>query len=859
MTPEQWQQIEQLYFTALERAPAERAAFLAQACAGQEALRREVESLLSSHEQAHSFIESSPLDVAAGVVAEQHTMIGRTLGHYHIRALLGAGGMGEVYRAWDTRLERDVAIKILPAHLALNREALHRFEREAKAVAALSHPNILAIHDFGTEDGVTYAVMELLEGGTLRRQLLEGPLPWRRAAEIGSVLADGLAAAHAKGIIHRDLKPENIFLTRDGQVKILDFGIARMKPVVTAGASPITAPATTTQPGTVLGTVSYMSPEQVRGEAVDAPSDLFALGSVLYEMLTQQRPFARLTTAETMAAILRDAPPPFTQTKKEIPEALARLIHHCLEKRPHERYQSARDLAFDLKELLGSGAYSTRVSRWQRQFQRRRLLVATVVIGFTLLAALLYFVLRRNPTIDSLAIMPLVNASQDANTEYLSDGISEDLINHLAQLPNLRVTARSTVIRYKGQAIDPRQVGQELKVSAVLTGKVTQRADQVVILVELVNTQDGSQLWGEQYRRQLSDLLAVQEEIAQRISWNLRLTLTDPEKKQLAKRYTQNVDAYHLYLKGRYAWNQRTPAALQQSLTYYQQAIDKDPLYALAYSGLADSYFLLGPLGLAILPAQEAANKQRAAARKALEIDANLAEAHTSLAVVALTHDWNWAEAEAAFKRAIALQPSYATAHSWYAACLTIQGRFAEGIAEIERAQALDPFSLGINNTLASLYYLAGRYEQALAQYRKTIAINPQHFVPHADIAQVYEEQGKNNEAIAELEQALKLSDRSAEVLGTLGHVYARARRRSDAEKILAELQTLRQQGTASPFDLALVQTGLENKDEAFALLDQAFAEHAPPMIYLKVDQRFKPLRGDARFVQLLQRVGFPQ
>ncbi len=876
MTPEKWQQIERLYHAALEYEKEKRAAFLDAACAGDEALRREVESLLASHEQASSFIESSPVDVAAGIIAEQQfgSMLGRTLGHYQIRSLLGAGGMGEVYRAWDTRLDRDVAIKILPAHLATNPDALRRFEREARAVATLSHPNILAIHDFGTESGISYAVMELLEGETLRGRLHREPLKWREAVQIGSVIAEGLAAAHTRGIIHRDLKPENIFLTTDGQIKILDFGIAKLARLRNADFGMRNEGAETlaqstqgnpqsafrnpqlTAPGTVLGTVAYMSPEQVRGETVDAPSDIFSLGCVLYEMLSGRRPFARETAAETMTAILRDEPPPLTPTK--VPVALEHLLHHCLEKKSGERFQSARDLAFDLRGLIGMGTYSTRLPRPRLRLRRRVWIVAAVMLLLAGSAALLYFAPWRGQAIDSLAIMPLVNASNDTNAEYLSDGISEDLINHLAHLPNLRVTARSTVIRYKGKEIDPRQVGNELRVSAVFTGRVTLRNDQVFIVVELVKTEDGSQLWGEQYRRQMSDLLVVQEEITRQISWNLRLTLSDPEKKQLEKRYTQNIEAYQLYLKGRYHWNQRTPKGLQQSIVFFQQAIDKDPLYALAYSGLADAYFLLGPLGVGILPAQESVNKQRAAARKALEIDAELAEGHASLAVVSLTNDWNWVEAERSFKRAIALKPSYAVAHSWYAACLAMLGRFAEGQAEIERAQALDPFSLGISNTAASLYYLAGHYEQAIAQYRKTIAMNPEHFVPHADLSHVYEEQGKYNEAIAELEQALKLSERRAEVLGALGHVYGRAGRREEAGKILAELQTLLKQGAASPFDLALVHTGLDNKEQAFALLDKALAERAPSMIYLKVDQSFKPLRADPRFAELLRRIGFP-
>ncbi len=858
MKSEKWQRMEQLYHAALECAPEERSDFLNAACAEDEALRREVVSLLAAHEQASSFIESSPADIAAGLMAEKQvgSMLGRTLGHYQIRALLGAGGMGEVYRAHDTRLDRDVAIKILPAHLATNPDALRRFEREARAVATLSHPNILAIHDFGTEDDVSYAVMELLEGETLRGRLHRETMKWREAVQIGSLIAEGLAAAHTRGIIHRDLKPENIFLTTDGQIKILDFGIARVKHLIASEDSTLTLKTATTKPGTVLGTVAYMSPEQVRGEAVDAPSDIFSLGCVLYEMLTRQRPFARATTAETMTAILRDEPLPLTPTK--VPIALEHLLHHCLEKKPSDRFQSARDLAFDLKELLGTGTSSARLLRPKLRLRPRVWIAAAVFLLLIGSAALLYFTSWRGQAIDSLAIMPLVNASNDTNAEYLSDGISEDLIQHLAHLPNLRVTARSTVIRYKGKEVDPRQVGNELRVSAVFTGRVTLRNDQVFIVVELVKTTDGSQLWGEQYRRQMSDLLAVQEEITRQISWNLRLTLTDPEKKQLEKRYTQNVEAYQLYLKGRYQWNQRTPEALRNSIAYFQEAIAKDPLYALAYSGLADAYFVLGPLVLSVLPAQEATDKQRAAANKALELDNTLAEAHTSLAVVRFMYDWNWAEAERSFQRAIALKPNYAVVHAWYASYLMVSGRLEESIAEIERAQQLDPFSLAISNTVAGLYYAAGRYEQAIAQYRKTMAMNPQYSIPHAELAQVYTKLGQYNEALAELAQAITLSERSPDVLSTLGYVYGVAGRSKEAEKILGELTARPPDGTVSPLDLALVHTGLNQKDQAFALLDKAFAERAPGLIYIKVDQRFKPLHTDPRFAELLRRVGIP-
>jgi len=625
MTPERYQHIGRLLDAALARAPEERAAFLDQACAGDPDLRQEVESLLAYEEQAAHLMERPPGAVVAGALAEEpaRSMVGRELGRYQMLSLLGAGGMGEVYRAKDTRLGREVAVKILPPHLADDPEALSRFEREARAVAALSHPNILAIHDFGTEHGVSYAVMELLEGETLGARLKRSALEWREAVEIGIAVTEGLQAAHAKGIIHRDLKPENIFLTTEGRVKILDFGIARVKRQVSVEAPSWSTVAETTQPGTVRGTVVYMSPEQVRGEVVEAPSDLFSFGSVCYEMLTGEQLFARESTAETMAAILRDDPPALAGSGRAIPEELERLIRDCLEKGQAERYQTARELLTDLKQLkqrleLQADSASVMSGRTARPSRRP----------------------RSGKAINSLAVLPLANASADAQAEYLSDGITESLINSLSHLPQLRVMARSTVFRYKGQAVDPQEVGRQLQVQAVLLGRVLPLGDQLVIKTELVDVADGSQLWGEQYHRRLSDIFAVQEEIAQEISEKLRLKLRGEEQRRLTKRYTENTEAYRHYLKGRYHWNKRTEEGMRKGIEYFRQALEEDPTYALAYAGLADCYQSLSNYNF--LSPKEAMPRARAAIMKALEIDETLAEAHTSLAYLRTMYDWDW-------------------------------------------------------------------------------------------------------------------------------------------------------------------------------------------------------------------------
>jgi len=851
MTPERWRQTEQLYHAALERPPEERASFLDEACAGDEELRREVESLLAFDERAEQFIETPPDDVAAGMIAEKQarSMTGRTLGHYKIQSLLGAGGMGEVYRARDTRLDRDVAVKILPEELAENPEALRRFEREAKAVAALSHPNILAIHDFGTEQSLSYAVMELLEGETLRARLTRSALGWREAVEVGIPIAEGLAAAHARGIIHRDLKPENIFLTRDGQVKILDFGIARVKQAVSPDSETVTS--TATKPGTVMGTIGYMSPEQVRGEVADAPSDIFSFGSVLYEMVAGRRPFAGATATEMMAAILRDDPPALTVSGQAAPAELERVIRHCLGKRPEERYQSARDLAFDLKATLSGGSI-TAPARARRRTPVAVWLGAAVVGLLLMITLLLYLTVWREKAIDSLAVLPLVNASGNAEMDYLSEGIAESLINSLSQLPQLkRVIARSTMSSYKGKEVDPRQVGQELNVRAVFTWKMTQRGDDLIIGAELVNAADGARLWGEQYSRKLKNVMEAQVEIARRISEKLRLELTGEQEKRLTKHYTENPEAYQLYLKGRYHLTLTTEAELKKAVEYFQQAIYLDPNYALAYAGLADAYqFISG----SYLPVEEAMPMAQAAARKALELDETLAEAHAALAGTKMAFGWEWAEAEREFRRAIELNSGYALAHNYYGILLVDLGRFDEAQAQMNRARELDPLSPFVQVGAVWPVYFARQYDQAIEQLRKIAAWNPEFANAYINLGWAYTHKGMYEEAIAALNKAKSLSDFWL-ISAHLGYVYSRAGKRDEARNVLAELQARAAREHISDYGLAVVHVGLGEKDQAFAALEKAFEARDDFLSFLKVEPLFDELRSDPRFTDLLRRM----
>jgi len=779
---------------------------------------------------------------------------GTQLGPYQILAPLGAGGMGEVYRARDTRLEREVAVKVLPESLAGNQEALARFEREAKAVAALSHPNILALYDVGTHQGVSYAVTELLEGETLRSRLVPAALPWRKAAEVAAAIADGLSAAHAKGIVHRDLKPENIFLTTEGRVKILDFGLARLtQPEAGAdSATKAAAAPTRTREGTVMGTAGYMSPEQVRGQRAEAPSDIFSLGCMLYEMVSGQRAFARETAVQTMTAVLESQPPELAGSGKPAPLELDRLVTHCLEKNPGERFQSARDLAFALRAVPGTEPAAPVAAGPGRRWRPAPVWIAGLAVFLAAVAGVfLWF--GQGRAIDSLAVLPFVNAGGDPQAEYLSDGIAENLINSFSRLAGLRVVPRSRVFRYKGRDVDPLKAGRELNVRAVLTGRLVQREQALDIQAELVDVAADSQLWGGRYNRPLADLIAVQEEIAREVSAKLGVKQTGEQQKQLARRSTGNPEAYQLYLKGRYYWNRRTEATLKRAAEYFQQAIESDPGYGLAYAGLADCYAMYG--NYAVLSPTETVPRAKAAARKALEIDETLAEAHASLAAVITSHEWDWAQGDREFRRAIELDARYATAHQWFAFGLWATGRFEEAVASAKRAQELEPLSPVISGGVGWALHYARRYDEAIDYLRKTLEMDPNFARVHWYLGMPYEQKGMYKEAIAEFEKALSLSGGSPSMMAALGHAYALAGRGPEARKILAQLQELSRARYISPFDIATVHAGLGDQERAFEWLEKSYADRSWGLFRLKVDPWFDRLRPDPRFANLLRRM----
>ena len=733
--------------------------------------------------------------------------------------------MGEVYRGRDPRLGREIAIKVLAKEAVQDAEATMRLEREARAIAALSHPNILAVHDVGKENGTFYVVTELLEGKTLRESMRDTPLTWRRAVEIGAEVAEGLAAAHAKSIVHRDLKPENIFLTSDGRVKILDFGLAQTDPVLMQRdeASIPTTKWFQTDPGTVIGTLGYMSPEQLRGEAVDPSADLFSLGCILYEMVTAKKPFHRESGAATIAAILKEDIPR-GNLFASAPMELQRIIEGCVEKTPSARFQSARDLALTLR-AIGSSASIEKGVLLQTMTRK-----------------------RVSKSIDSIAVLPFANASNDPDTEYLSDGITEGIINQLSQVPKLKVMARSTVFRYKNRDLDPQSVGRELRVRAVLTGRLKQLGGRLLINVELVDSTDGSLLWGESYNRVLADLVELQEEMSHEITEKLRPKFTGADKKKPRRAATPNSEAYQLYLKGRYHWNKRTAESLQRGIAFFREAIESDPGFASAYAGLADSYITLGTN--IPLPPIEAMPKAKAAAMKAIEIDEGTAEAWASLGAVRWWFEWDWSAAEEAYRRAISLNPNYATAHDGYAMLLAARQRFDEAVEQNRKAADLDPLSLIFAVHAGWPLYFKRDYDAAIRTFRKALELDERFIPAHGWLGMALGQQKRYADAIDAFNRALEV-DRIPILLAMLAHTHAIAGNRDQALFLLDSLREESKTRYISPYDIAVIHAGLGDTESALTHLRAAIEDRSAWLVFLNVDPRLDGLRAEPGFADL--------
>jgi adenylate cyclase len=992
---------------------------------------------------------------------------GTHIGRYEIRSPIGAGGMGEVYLAHDAQLDRPIALKLLPANVTRDEDRLRRFQQEARATSALNHPNILTIYEIGEADGAHFIATEFIDGETLRDRLTRARMKVDDVLDISLQVASALSAAHEAGIVHRDIKPENIMIRKDGYVKVLDFGLAKLTEQ-RANSGPGALTVADTGPGIVIGTVTYMSPEQARGLKVDERTDIFSFGVVLYEMLSGRAPFGGPTPSDVIVSILDKEPPLLARLQPDMSPELQRIVSKALMKDREQRYQSVKDLSADLREqkrvlefataglrtttpaeVSPSSAEATQVRadaqtvrvmtggretedthavetiqldanqpampeiahvlfmdlvgfskhRIHQQFylqqklneivsntdefrraqsqdklickstgdgmalvffvdpeapvrcalQVSRALLANPDIllrmgihtgpvlrtidanrqkdvagsginiaqrvmdcgdaGHILLSQAMAEVVReigerdehlddlgktkvkhgfevhlfnlytdelgnprrpsaiaqttvfnqptsgsRRGAIDSLAVLPLANASADPGTEYLSDGITESIINTLSQLPQLKVMARATVFRYKGKEVDVQEVSRELGVRAVMSGRVLQFGDNLIIKTELVDTADGSQLWGDEYRRKSADIFEVQEEISKEISEKLRIKLTGEEKRLLVKRYTDNTEAYRLYLQGRFCLSKMTKDALNNAIRHFQQAINVDPEYALAYAGLADAYYALSS---AHLPPNEAMPKARGAAEKALEIDDTLAEAHASLALVKAFYEWDWAGAEDEYKRAIELNPGYASAHHWHGWSLALIGRLNEAILEIKQASELDPLSLEINTDLGLSFLFARQYDQAIEQFRKVIEMDPNFIWTHFFMGWAHEQRGDYEEAVKEFQKTAQLDD-SPLILAALGHTYALSGRRDEALRVLAEMKEMQERSHVSSYHFAIIHAALGDRDEALRWLEKSYLAREEALVWLKVDPRLDTLRTDARFIDLQRRVGLP-
>jgi len=787
---------------------------------------------------------------------------GSRLGPYEIVSPLGAGGMGEVYRARDPRLGRDVAVKVLPASFSNDPDRLRRFEHEARAAGVLNHPNITAVYDIGSADGAPYIVSELLDGETLRSRLATGALSPRKALDYAIQLAHGLAAAHEKGIVHRDLKPENVFVTRDERVKVLDFGLAKLTrdEESPGNRSDIATAAVGTEPGVVMGSLGYMAPEQVRGKPADARSDIFAFGAILYEMLAGCRAFRGDSAADTMSAILKEEPAELSSVVG-LPPSLVSVVEHCLEKNPDARFRSAHDLAFALRQVVPTTSTSAvgpvEPAAPPATSRKRILVVAAAGVAVLLFVAgtvlLRPFVRSSGVRDKSVAVLPFVNMSSDRENEYLSEGITEDLITALSKVSGLRVAARTSSFAFKGKNEDVRTIGAKLGVGAVLEGSVSRAGDRMRIAAQLINTSDGYHLWSETYDRELQDIFAVRSQLAQTVAQALQVTLLSDERKKLDQKPTEDVEAYQLYLKARHAISAFTPDGYEKGNRYLQQALERDPNYAMAHLGMA--YYYVGIVDY--LPGSEAMPRARAAAEKALELDPSLAEAHADLGWVIWLGDRDHAMARREFETAVSMQPRLAYAHEMYGWYLVAVGETEKGLSESRRGVELDPLSPETNTVLGFNLYFARRYDDAIRQLRTAIAVNPDYNWAHEFLGRALARKHDWSSAFAELATASRLTGGAlAEIDAAVARAHADKGEKDKAREVLDRF------GKADTFvpsyHSAVICAGLGDLDRAFQLLAKADAERSFWTGWLAVDPDVDVLKSDPRFADLLKMAGLP-
>jgi serine/threonine-protein kinase len=800
------------------------------------------------------------------------------ISHYRVERLIGAGGMGEVYLAHDERLGRKVALKLLPARFTMDEERVRRFQREARAASALNHPNIITIYDIGSDGGLHYIATEFIDGETLREHMTKRQMSIEHVLDVGIGVTSALGAAHEAGIIHRDVKPENIMVRRDGYVKVLDFGLAKL--VDDAALKDSGA-------GAVMGTLLYISPEQARGQSPDSRADLYSLGSVLYEMITGRSPVSGESFLDMAWAIAHQRIEPPSHYVDGVPPELDRIVLKALEKDRENRYTSARQMLGDLKTLRQELEFEDKLhtldphrhksaigqqptlpmtfppSSTSSRFVRMASIIAQsrttafsiaaiAVIAFVLLLATRTKLIGGGDGINSVAVLPFGNLSGNPNSEYLSDGLSESVIDNLSQLPGLQVVARSTVFRYKGKSVDPLAVGRELNVRGVVTGQLLQRGDTLVIRASLTDVKKGTQIWGQQYDRKMSDILGVQRELSEEISNQLRTRLSGEEQKRLTRLNAGTNEAYQLYLKGHYFTNKyNNEEAIKRGIGLLNQAIEQDPTYALAYAGLADAYYNLSNL---YLPPKEAMPRARQAAERALQLDDSLAQAHVSLALAKAWYEWDFKGGEREFRRGIALNPNDSDAHRRYGDFLTATEQFDHALAEKRKAEQLDPLSVTASYETARTLFFARRYDEALEQLKRTLDLDEHFAYAHYFEAQIAMQQGRVDDGIQLLQKTMQLAGRTPLLVAMWGYANARAGHKAEAESAMKELQS--RSGNYSALFLARIHAALGDNDEAIRLLQQVYDDRSESIVWLKVDSTFDTLRSDPRFQELLKKVG---
>jgi serine/threonine-protein kinase len=826
MSDTNWYKVREIFDLALRRQPDERRRFLNEVCGDDETLLTEVESLLSSHDSAESFMETPAVARVADVIETNTKKLetGKCFGHYEIINQIGAGGMGEVYLAKDKKLDRNVAVKILNEEFSQDASNLNRFIREAKATSRLNHPNILVVHEIGQQENTNYIVSEFINGKTLREVIKEKRLKLSEVLDISIPIADALCTAHSSNIIHRDIKPENIMVRPDGVVKVLDFGLAKVvqqKDRSNFGLEESTVQLSHTAKDVIMGTVSYMSPEQARAQRVDARTDIFSFGIMLYEMLTGQQPFTGETFSHTIVAILEKEPPPLSQFISSFPPEIERIIKNCLAKKADKRYSMAKSLLDDLKDLKEELAFQSKLER--RSASNKKTETETQFIR----AAITAKTEKRN----SIAVLPFTNISAEAENEYFCDGLAEELLNALAKIDDLKVAARTSAFSFKNKNTEVSQIGKTLNVSTILEGSVRKSGNRIRISLQLINVADGYHLWSERYDREMKEIFDVQDEITLAVVDALKVKLFGEEKAAILKRYTDSPEAYELYLKGLYHCYKWTDEGFRKSIEYFEKALEEDPEFAPAYVKIADYYHFTSHIGL--FSPHEIHPKWKAAAQRALEIDEGLADAHLAMAHIYFYFDRDWAKAEGEFERAIELNANSTDAHKYYGLFLASRERFDQAVAEGKKALALDPLSIAVNIVGGFIYLFVDRLDDALGLVRQMIELDsnaPQGYWVGGSLLMA---NGKYEEAVEAFQKSLSLGDNQM-ALAKLGCAYGLVGRRDEALKILDQLFEMRKCRYAAPFNIARVYAGLGDNDNAFEWMEKAVEERDADLVFLK-------------------------